>query len=74
MYRAIKYDPLNDPHYPKVGDKIDDDRKVRKVDHIEVSDLVKLLKGKLPDDAEHLIIVDNPDRPYLKYLVWWENI
>jgi hypothetical protein len=75
MYKSDKYDPQNDPHYPKVGDKIDNGRVVVKVKHIEASDLYKLLTGKeQPEDVEHIMIVDNPDRPYLKYLVWWKNI
>ncbi len=75
MYRADKYDPQNDTHYPKVGDKIDNERVVAKVKHIEASELYKLLTAKeQPEDVEHIIIVDNPERPYLKYLVWWKNI
>lgn len=75
MYKADKYDPQNDPHYPKVGDKIDDERVVAKVKHIEASELYKLLTAKeQPEDVEHIMIVDNPDRPYLKYLVWWKHI
>jgi hypothetical protein len=44
-----------------------------KVKHIEASDLYKLLTAKeQPEDVEHIMIVDNPERPYLKYLVWWK--
>ncbi len=69
-----KYNHLEDPNYPKVGDKIDNLRKVRKVEHIESSNLYKFLVGKNPPkDAEHLLIVDNPTNDSIKYLVWWEN-
>ena len=39
------------------------------------SNLYNFLVGKTPPkDAEHLLIVDNPDNDSIKYLVWWENI
>jgi len=70
-----KYDPDNDSNYPKVGDKIDDNRKVKKVTHIETNDLMRLLTStELPADSEHLIIVDCPTISNIKYLVWWEKI
>jgi hypothetical protein len=72
-FKSSKYDPNTDPHYPKVGDVIDSERVVSKVKHIEASDLYKLLTAKeQPEDVEHIMIVDNPERPYLKYLVWWK--
>jgi hypothetical protein len=68
------YNPQEDENYPKIGDVIDNERKVRKVEHIEASKLYNLLTGKkLPDDAKHLIIVDNPKLDSIKYLVWWEK-
>lgn len=73
-FRADKYNPETDKSYPKPGDKIDDNRIVRKAEHIEANKLVKLLQSKdLPEDAEHLLILDHPDRTLLKYLVWWEE-
>jgi hypothetical protein len=69
-----KYNPEEDSNYPKVGDIIDNEKKVRKVEHVESSNLYKLLTGKkLPEDANHLMIVDNPELDSIKYLVWWEN-
>lgn len=69
------YSPLEDPNYPKVGDKIDNDRKVKKVEHIQVSELYRLFTSKKPPkDAQHLLIVDNPQNESIKYLVWWEKI
>lgn len=71
----VKYNPENDNNYPKVGDKIDTLRKVKKVEFIEVSKLYNFLVGKNPPkDAEHLLIVDNPNDDAIKYLVWWENV
>ncbi len=68
-----KYNHLQDPNYPKVGDSIDNSRKVRHVEHIESSKLYKFLISKTPPkDAEHLLIVDNPSDDSIKYLVWWE--
>jgi hypothetical protein len=69
-----KYDPDNDSNYPKVGDKIDDNRKVKKATHIETNDLMRLLTStELPADSENLIIVDCPTISNIKYLVWWEK-
>jgi len=48
-----KYNPEEDSNYPKVGDIIDNEKKVRKVEHVESSNLYKLLTGKkLPEDAK----------------------
>ena len=70
-----KYNHLEDTNYPKVGDSIDNLRKVKKVEHIEVSNLYNFLVGKTPPkDAEHLLIFDNPYNYSIKYLVWWKNI
>lgn len=75
-FKADKYNPDTDPHYPKVGDLIDSDTKrIKKVQHIEASKLMAMmLDNKEPDDVEHLTILNNPDRPFLKYLVWCEDV
>lgn len=70
-----KYNALEDVNYPKVGDKVDEQRRVKMVDHIDVSKLYDLFMGKNPPkDSEHLLIVDNPANESIKYLVWWEKI
>ncbi len=75
-FKAEKYNPDTDPHYPKVGSLIDSDTKrITKVQHIEAGALLKMMReNKFPDDVEHCVIFDNPDRPFLKYFVWYEDV
>ena len=72
---ANKYDPNTDPNYPIVDTLYDNDKKIiKKVKHIEVKDLYAMFsKGEQPqlDGFEGVDIMDNPERPFLKYMIWF---
>lgn len=70
---ASKYDPTIDPHMPKVGDVVNGNQYL-KVEPIETSALMKMVEeGKIPEPivgSDDVLVLNNPDRPFLKYLVW----
>ena len=72
-FAASKYDPQNDPHMPKVGDIVSGNQYL-KVEPIEASALMKMItQGKEPElieGSDEVLILKNPERPFLKYLVW----
>ena len=74
---ASKYDPQNDSNMPKVGD-IQKGCKFLKVEPIEISALMKMVhEGKNPElieGSDEVLILDNPERPFLKYLVWVKHM
>lgn len=74
---ASKYDPQNDPHMPKVGD-IQKGCEFLKVEPIEASALMKMVtEGKEPElieGSDEVLVLNNPERPFLKYLVWVKHI
>ncbi len=75
-FTANKYDENNDPHMPKVGDFLGEDEesgRIAKVEPIVASKLLNLFQDNVTPDLEghkELIVIDNPIRPFLKYLVW----
>lgn len=74
---ADRYNPENDVHYPKVGDIYSDNRKIEKAQHIEGGDLMKMaLSEEEPEmfGCDGLDVFNNPERPFLKYLVWYKTI
>jgi hypothetical protein len=74
---ASKYDPQNDPHMPKVGD-IQKGCEFLKVEPIETSTLMKMIiKGNEPElieGSDEVLVLNNPERPYLRYLVWVKHL
>lgn len=70
---AHKYDPTNDPHMPKVGDVVNRCKYI-KVEPIETSSLLKMVnENKIPESikgSDDVLVLNNPERPFLKYLVW----
>ncbi len=75
-FQANKYNPETDPYYPKIGAKFDNDTKeITKSEHVQSVDLIKMFNSlNVPEDVEHLTVFDNPERPFLKYLVWWKEV
>lgn len=75
-FAVDKYDEENDPHKPQVGDVIPDEvgggvvARVKMVTAQQLMDIVveHATEGTSPFD----LVRDNPDRPYVKYLVWRE--
>jgi hypothetical protein len=78
-FGANRYDPSQDPEYPKVGSTYDNGAKtVLKAQHMEVGDLLKMVAaGARPEPLEgaeeDVDIIDNTTRPFLKYLVWYKT-
>ena len=68
---ANKYDKKTDPHLPKVGTTIEGYGKIMKVQPIEAGKLMKLMqKEEDLKGFKKLLVGNNPDRPFLKYLIW----
>jgi hypothetical protein len=74
-FQASKYDPLKDEHLPQIGSIIEGFRIIKKVQPIELGELMKL-QNKQPDleGYSEILITDNPERPGLKYLIWVDEI
>lgn len=70
-----KFDPENDPDKPKIGDASPDGNgKITKVQTVAGAKALydQFMKAPEPDleGNREIFVVDNPTRPFVKYLVW----
>ena len=69
----MKYDPKNDPFKPKIGSKFNFDGiecTAKEIEIVEVSSLIILLNTSILRGYDLVKVIDNPNIPSLKYLVW----
>lgn len=73
---SSKFDPKTDVDRPKVGDKVEDGRIIRKVDWLLLSDILKLeSEGKEPEAVEgcKVLMKEHIYRSQVVWVVWVED-
>ena len=75
-FAASKYNPETDPHFPKVGSTFDVNGSTMEIKKAKFYELGELMKMEKPDLEGHsdIIVIDNPVRPFVKYLAWCDKI
>lgn len=73
-----KYDPNKDEAKPIVGSIFKEKFEVLKSEYIDATSLMKMVMNKEEPEpmgnATEILVVDHPQRPYVKYITWVKEI